>query len=112
MNFYKKTKALGNVLSSLLGQSKNLRKKYLSITSVEELAIKHYRPSSQKTLSLDLGCGNIPRNPFKANELYGVDIRGDLQKDIRQADLSVEPIPFDDSTFDFCTAFDFIEHIP
>ena len=112
MNFYKKTKALGNVLSSLLGQSKNLRKKYLSITSVEELISKHYRPSSQKTLSLDLGCGNIPRNPFKANELYGVDIRGDLQKDIRQADLSVEPIPFDDSTFDFCTAFDFIEHIP
>ena len=112
MNFYKKTKALGNVFSSLLGQSKNLRKKYPSITSVQELVDKHYRSNTSQTLSLDLGCGSNPRNPFNATEFYGVDIRGDLQAYIRQSDLSAEPIPFDDSTFDFCTAFDFIEHIP
>ena len=112
MNFYKKTKALGNVFSSLLGQSKNLRKKYPSITSVQELVDKHYRSNTSQTLSLDLGCGNNPRNPFNATEFYGVDIRGDLQGYIKQSDLSAEPIPFDDSTFDFCTAFDFIEHIP
>ena len=112
MNFYKKTKDIGNVFSSLLGQSKNLRKKYPSITSVQELVDKHHRSNTSQTLSLDLGCGNNPRNPFNATEFYGVDIRGDLQAYIRQSDLSAEPIPFDDSTFDFCTAFDFIEHIP
>ena len=84
MNFYKKTKALGNVFSSLLGQSKNLRKKYPSITSVQELVDKHYRSNTSQTLSLDLGCGNNPRNPFNATEFYGVDIRGDLQGYIRQ----------------------------
>ena len=25
--------------------------------------------------TLDLGCGGVPRNPFKADLLYGIDIR-------------------------------------
>ena len=112
MKFYGKTKAIGSVISSLLGQSKNLRKKYLPVTSVDELLSRHYAPTSAKTQTLDLGCGGNPRNPFQATELFGVDIRGDLEGNIRQADLSAGPIPFGDNMFDFCTAFDFIEHIP
>ena len=112
MNFYSKTKAIFNVFSSLLGQSKNLRKRYLPVSSTDELIKRHYTSTSAKTLSLDLGCGSNPRNPFQAKELFGVDIRGDLEGEIRQADLSLEPIPFSDNMFDFCTAFDFIEHIP
>ncbi len=61
--------------------------------------------------SLDLGCGLVPKNPFKATDLYGVDIRQGSEK-IVVADLAVDPIPFDDAYFDFCTAFDFIEHVP
>lgn len=112
MNFFKKTKAYGSLLLSLLNQSKNLRKRYPRASSVEAFLSNHYTPTSAKTQTLDLGCGNIPRNPFQATELFGVDIRCNLEGNIRQADLSAGPIPFDNNMFDFCTAFDFIEHIP
>jgi len=62
--------------------------------------------------SLDLGCGDTPRNPFNAHIIYGVDLIDAPEKNIRGADLAVEAIPFDDLTFDFVTAFDFIEHVP
>ncbi|GIX50894.1 glycosyltransferase [Sphaerotilus sulfidivorans] len=64
------------------------------------------------TLSLDLGCGAVPRNPFHADRLFGVDVRDDLSGDIRGADLALEPIPFESECFDYVTAHDFIEHIP
>lgn len=64
------------------------------------------------TKSLDMGCGSKPRNPFNADELYGVDIVDGLGPNVRKADLAVEPIPFDDDSFEFVSAYDFIEHIP
>jgi SAM-dependent methyltransferase len=64
------------------------------------------------TTCLDLGCGETPRNPFEADEFYGVDIREDLTRNIKRADLAIEPIPFDDEFFDYVSAYDFIEHIP
>jgi SAM-dependent methyltransferase len=64
------------------------------------------------TKTLDMGCGSIPRNPFNADEMYGVDIVDGLGPNIRKADLAIEPIPYDDDSFEFVTAFDFIEHIP
>jgi len=112
MMLYGKIKTIGNVFSSLLGQSKNLRKRYLPTASADELLNRHYTPTSQKTQALDLGCGDHPRNPFKATDLFGVDINGSPYVNTSQADLSTGPIPFEDNTFDFCTAFDFIEHIP
>jgi SAM-dependent methyltransferase len=66
---------------------------------------------------LDLGCGTRPRNPYHRKELYGIDIR-DLSQvppgvaQIRGANLSIEPIPFDDNTFESVSAFDFLEHVP
>ncbi|WP_140628797.1 glycosyltransferase [Methylibium rhizosphaerae] len=62
--------------------------------------------------TLDLGCGDVPRNPFHADDLCGVDVRSDLSGNIRSADLVLGPIPFDDESFDYVTAFDFIEHVP
>ncbi len=62
--------------------------------------------------TLDLGCGVNPRNPFGADQLYGIDIRPNENENIRVADLAIEPIPFPDEYFDFVTAYDFIEHIP
>ena len=64
------------------------------------------------TTSLDLGCGPTPRNKFKADVVYGVDVREDLESRIVKADLVIERIPFEDRFFDFVTAHDFIEHVP
>ena len=66
---------------------------------------------NELTRTLDLGCGLNPKNPFKADEVYGVDIRTDGQR-VLVADLAVEPIPFEDNFFDYCSAFDFLEHVP
>jgi SAM-dependent methyltransferase len=62
--------------------------------------------------SLDLGCGAAPKNFFNASEVFGIDIREGLQKNIIKADLATEPIPFANSYFDYVTAHDVIEHIP
>jgi SAM-dependent methyltransferase len=62
--------------------------------------------------SLDLGCGTKPKNPFNADHLFGIDVRDDIELNIRQADLVIQPIPFTEQSFDYVTAFDFIEHIP
>ena len=62
--------------------------------------------------TLDLGCGDNPKNPFNASNVYGVDIREDLENGIRCADLAIEKIPYEDEFFDYVTAFEFIEHIP
>lgn len=64
------------------------------------------------TRSLDLGCGARPKNPFNADEVHGIDIREDLEANIRKADLVLDPIPYDDETFEYVTAHDLIEHIP
>jgi SAM-dependent methyltransferase len=64
------------------------------------------------TRTLDLGCGSIPRNPYKCMEAHGIDIREDLVKNIKSADLAVEKIPYPGDFFNAITAFDFIEHVP
>lgn len=64
--------------------------------------------------SLDLGCGNNPRNPYNAKELYGIDIV-DFSTDtfeVKTADLNIEKIPYPDNYFDYVTAYDFLEHVP
>lgn len=64
------------------------------------------------TKSLDLGCGTEPRNIFSASNVYGIDVRTDIDRNILRADLAIEPIPFPDDEFDYVTAIDFLEHIP
>ena len=64
------------------------------------------------TKTLDIGCGQTPKNPFSMDEVYGIDIREDINAKIFRADLAVESIPFADEFFDGVSAFDFIEHIP
>jgi SAM-dependent methyltransferase len=66
------------------------------------------------TKSLDLGCGTRPHNPFEAKQLYGVDVRNvrNAEMTVKAADLTLEPIPYPASMFDYVTAFDFIEHVP
>ena len=68
--------------------------------------------------SLDLGCGDNPRNPFHAQVLCGVDIMptaGEALKDLNSyhsVDLGIQPLPFPHDHFDYITAYDLLEHIP
>jgi SAM-dependent methyltransferase len=66
------------------------------------------------TKSLDLGSGPNPKNPFNADEVFGIDLelRGDLTSNIKRADLAIEPIPYENDSFEYVTAHDFIEHVP
>lgn len=63
------------------------------------------------TKTLDIGCGDSPKNPFGAEEVYGIDINSSISN-VLNIDLVLKPIPFPDSYFDFVTAYDFLEHIP
>ncbi len=62
--------------------------------------------------SLDLGCGLSPSNPYKADTVFGVDLRSGLGDHVASADLAIEPIPYSDESFEYVTAFQFIEHVP
>jgi SAM-dependent methyltransferase len=62
--------------------------------------------------SLDLGCGSVPLNPFEAEDVYGVDLFEQENDNILQADLAIQSIPFPNDSFDYVTAYDFLEHVP
>ncbi len=67
------------------------------------------------TTHLDLGCGPVPRNPYSRDEVHAVDIylpEGMDPARFRMANLSLQPIPHGDASFDSISAFDFLEHIP
>ena len=61
--------------------------------------------------SLDLGCGVKPRNPLKCENSYGLDLRDLQTENVVQADVVLDPIPFNDAFLDGISAFDFIEHM-
>lgn len=67
------------------------------------------------TRHLDLGCGDKPRNPYRQDEVHAVDIAPSSAIEparFRQANLSLEPIPHPDASFESISAFDFLEHVP
>jgi SAM-dependent methyltransferase len=77
----------------------------------------HVRPQIQvslkdgERLSLDIGCGGRPRNPFEAEKLIGLDLVS-TQEGVYQCIIGYEPFPLADNSVDFVSAFDFIEHLP
>ena len=78
----------------------------------KKIGINYGKNSSERTRSLDLGCGENIKNPFDADDLFGVDISVSICPTVRKADLCFQTIPYEHRSFDFCTAHDFIEHIP
>ncbi|GDY01092.1 hypothetical protein LBMAG49_04210 [Planctomycetota bacterium] len=67
------------------------------------------------TRHLDLGCGPRPRNPYRHDEVHAVDLvipDGVDPQWFRHANLSLQPIPHGDSSFESVSAFDFLEHVP
>ena len=63
------------------------------------------------TTSIDLGSGPNPKNPFNADNVIGIDIEK-LSSHVTTCELGYEPIPFANDYFEYCTAFDLLEHIP
>jgi SAM-dependent methyltransferase len=67
---------------------------------------------------LDLGSGLNPRNPLRAQEIFGLDIRGTDSLDsgagskVLKWNAIGQRIPFPDHFFSSCSAFDFLEHVP
>lgn len=67
---------------------------------------------------LDLGCGSHARNPYGRDYLIGCDMVKLEQVDplsnftFIEADLTTNLLPFENSTFESISAFDFIEHVP
>ena len=107
INFYRRLfKLLKGSLRSLsqLPHTKDLQPYFEKYSTL--------RGRSHHTTTLDIGCGTKPRNPFGATILHGIDIREDLEKNIKYADLTIEKIPYPDESFDYITAYDFIEHVP
>tara|TARA_X000000950_G_scaffold280898_1_gene376467 strand:+ start:1474 stop:2115 length:642 start_codon:yes stop_codon:yes gene_type:complete len=79
----------------------------------KEFANNFYQGIKKPTNSLDLGSGLSPQNPFKALNVFGVDLMEyPNNPNIKKCDLGIEELPFDDSYFDVITAYDLIEHIP
>lgn len=67
------------------------------------------------TRSLDLGCGEQPRNPFQARHLHGLDVRDvkpSVVAEMGFVDLATDAIPYSDNSFDYITAYDVLSHIP
>lgn len=108
-------KQLGGVLQATqrwASQAKNLNKRDPRINSVEEILASLQLKAFGESSSLDLGCGATPRNPFQASHRYGVDIENNPSLGIQSCDLATETLPFASQSFQFCTAFDVLEHIP
>lgn len=98
---------MGQMLSKLLRRMEATFRHY-RFCRFDEKFFDNYTGGS----SLDLGCGPTPRNPFHASTLAGIDLHKNEQLNIYSVDLTIEPMPFQNDTFDYVTAFDFIEHVP
>ena len=66
---------------------------------------------THKSFSLDIGSGPIPKNPFKADLVFGADLRTNEANNVLYADLASGKLPFDDNNFDYVSAYDVLEHI-
>ena len=67
------------------------------------------------TLHVDLGAGNVPRNPFSAKNVIATDFHASfISKDgytFVKSDLT-QKLPFESDSVSAVSAFDVLEHIP
>lgn len=105
-------KALNKLIQrvSRVIQITGLKKKYHRNPSILADLFNQFSKSKQ-TLSLDIGSGPDPKNPFQANMVYGADLRENLEKNVIYTDLSISKLPFENESFDYVTAYDVLEHI-
>jgi SAM-dependent methyltransferase len=102
---------------------KKIANKLFRMIQIAGLSKKYYRNTkvldklfSSLTLSipgnaLDIGSGPEPKNPFKADKVFGADLRANISKNVVYADLASGSLPFENEMFDYVTAHDVLEHI-
>lgn len=94
-----------------------------SVRTVEGFLRPHPLPPHLRegSVSIDLGCGVCPRNPYQASRVVGLDrcfsdasnlIDHGEEMSFVHADLFSSLIPFAEASASVVTAFDFIEHVP
>jgi hypothetical protein len=90
-----------NYLIQVSGYS---RRYYRNDGVLKKLFLEH--SNKGETMSLDIGSGPVPKNPFGAKAVHGVDFRENKENKVLYADFSVGQLPFSDQSYDFATAFD------
>jgi len=113
MNIFKKISRYGTTVALMYRSLDS----FVCQPEITDLDVLYSQFNAQKlgfsdSVTLDIGCGQNPRNPFGASQSFGLDIREDLSKNIRYADLTTEPLPFAEDMFHYITAYDFLEHVP
>lgn len=105
-----------NLISADIDDSTDVKADFIqgkfSASSISPADTPQPTSNTIKKRSLDLGCGPAAKNPFNADEVFGVDVRENMAANIVSADLAIERIPYGYNYFDFITAYDFLEHIP
>lgn len=91
-------------------QISGLQKKYYRDPNVLDKLFNSLEQDSQ-SVSLDLGSGPEPKNPFNAGTVCGADLRENKNKGVVYADFSSGSLPFENESFDYITAYDVLEHI-
>ena len=72
----------------------------------------------KNSIHVDLGCGNLPRNPLAAEKVIGVDISVQPAFELSSGTLEYKqvfpglPLPFESNQIQSISAFDFLEHLP
>lgn len=56
--------------------------------------------------------GRIPQIGSERARPWGVDLYEDPARGVRKCRLGFEPLPFEDGSLDYLTAYDLLEHIP
>ena len=85
-------------------------KYYPHYRSIEEFLEISNLEKKNLSKSLDIGCGRNIKNPFNAKEYKGIDLIE--ESNVIKHDVIASPLPFKDNSYEFCTAFDFLEHVP
>lgn len=88
--------------------------RYLGLRADLERAEKTVKalPGSQETsVTLDIGAGSNPRNPFRASKLMHLDLVDSELPGFLKVSVG-EALPLATESLSFVTAFDFLEHIP